>query len=62
MKNRFVRVLVITIIASFIYINFFVEEVVDKPKNENTIVKQKKDSINQLDTISFNKEKEVVKK
>ena len=51
MKNRVVRVLVITIIMSTLYILFFLEDVVDTPKHENKI---QTDTINlgsKLDTL-----------
>lgn len=51
MKNRVVRVLVITIIMSTLYILFFLEDVVDTPKHENKIQTDTINIVAKLDTL-----------
>ena len=51
MKNRVVRVLVITIIMSTLYILFFLEDVVDTPKHENKIQTDTINLVAKLDTL-----------
>ena len=44
MKNRFVRVSVVTIIVSILYFTFFTNKAIDIPKTENSVVKTSLDS------------------
>ncbi len=56
MKNRFVRVTVVTIIVSIFYFIFFIEEVVDSNVHENNNSVESKYLINKIDTLIIKKD------
>tara|TARA_B100000787_G_scaffold162672_1_gene143661 strand:+ start:64176 stop:64382 length:207 start_codon:yes stop_codon:yes gene_type:complete len=56
MKNRFVRVTVVTIIVSIFYFVFFIEEVVDSNVHENNNSVESKYLINKIDTLIIKKD------
>ena len=55
MKNRFVRVSVVTIIVSILYFTFFTNKATDIPKTDNSVVETFLDSIIEPDTIFYSK-------
>ena len=51
MKNRFIRVTIITSIIYIIYTFFFVEDIIDVEMDKNNFVKDKPSFVNKTDSI-----------
>jgi hypothetical protein len=56
MKNRFIRVTLVTFIVYIIYTFFFIDDIIDVPLNENSILNDSKNLENKIDSVILEKD------
>jgi ABC-type transport system involved in Fe-S cluster assembly fused permease/ATPase subunit len=56
MKNRFIRVTLVTLIIYIIYTFFFIDEMIDVPLDKNSISIESKGLENKIDSIFSDKD------
>ena len=56
MKNRFIRVSLVTFIVYIIYTIFFIDDIIDLPLNKNTILNESKNLENKIDSVILEKD------
>ena len=56
MKNRFIRVTLVTFVIYIVYTFFFIDEMIDVPSDENNILIENKSIENKIDSIFSDKD------